>query len=360
MSDTDSEATQSDLRNRALDAFEDFSDACEAVENEDPATRLRTEAEAIDNFTEEVGKCYAEGFTEMTIGQFASMVKDVSNTLNKTEAKQQIATATQNAKNASKGRERMTDWIDANLQEVRIIRTTDHIQETRYVWDFNAVTLETGSGEESRTHYHWGNFRDSIHEAGGPYLADPPDGLREMNEWREWIVELLEERNVEKTNVGPRTLAVRDLQNQVRNVSAFETLEAAINYGGVHAKVNNDPPDGAEPVDTDTAPQRLPEWRVDVLYIPNGWAVDAAEDNGTTTRALQNEIDSRGYMLNSNNKIATREYVDGEVVTFWVVDGDFAAPNTYQPEGEEQTGAEGMDTETNTTDETDTIGGFST
>ncbi|WP_215415495.1 hypothetical protein, partial [Escherichia coli] len=71
-------------------------------------------------------------------------------------------------------------------------------------------------------------------------------------------------------------------------------------------------------------------------------------------------IDSRGYMLNSNNKIATREYVDGEVVTFWVVDGDFAAPNTYQPEGEEQTGAEGMDTETNTTDETDTIGGFST
>lgn len=323
-----------DPKTRALDAFGDFNDRCDEVAGGSPATRLRAEADAFEELTDALASCYVDGLTDMTEGQFAAMVADVSDSLNKTEAKQQIVSATQSAKSAHNGRAPLDEWIDGNLTEVRVVRTTDAVDVTRYVWDFGSVTLETESGGEGRRHFSWLDFRDTIHDAGGPYLADPSDPLTDSKEWREWIVDVLEERKTEKMNVGPRTNAVEHLQNRVRRSDAFGSLSEAVDYGGVYVELADERPEGAEPVDTDDAPQELPEWRVETIYLDNEWPVEASDEYGISTQALQNEIDSRGYMLDGHSKIATQEYVDGQYVTFWVVDGDFATPAAYQPEGE--------------------------
>jgi len=342
-----SENGENKPRETALAAFEDFNSVCEDVADENPAVKLRTEADAFENLTETLAECYVDGLSSIPAGQFASMVSDVSNSLNKTEAKQQIVSDTQQAKSDNNGRPSLDHYINNNLQEVRIVRTTDHVDLTRYVWDFGDTTLETESGGESRTHFNWVNFRDSIDDAGGPYCTAPRDPLTETHEWRDWIVDLRNERKTEKTNVGPRTNAVEHLQNRVRRSDAFGSLTEATDYQGVYVEVLEDRPDDAEPVDTDDTPQQLPDWRVETVYMPNEWPVNAAEEFGISTQALQNEIDARGHMLNGQGKIASQEYVSGQYVTFWVVNGDFATPSVYQPEGEasDSTGAQALESD---------------
>lgn len=327
-------AEQPSPRERALEAMAEFEEACEEVEDESPAVRLKQEADAFEEFTDTLGECFADGLKSMSAGQFADTVAELSSSLNKTEAKQQIASKSMALKAEETGRKPLDDWIGEKLDQVRVVRTTDHVDDTRYVWDFGDVTVETSSGEEGRGHYNYVNFRDSIHEAGGPYLLDPNDPLKDSMEWRAWIVDQLEENEQVKTTKGMRTNAVEYLQNRVRRSDAHGSLGDALNYNGVYAELSNDPPDGEDSIDTDRTPQPCPDWRVDTLYIDNEWPKEAAEEFGISTRALQNEIDARGYMLEGHSKIATQEYVDGQYVTFWVLDGDFATPAAFQPEGE--------------------------
>lgn len=315
-----------------------FQDDCEEVAHESPVQRLQAEATALDTLTDTLADIYAEHpSADPDIGRVAAVVSDVSQTVTKTAAKQELAERSQKARNNETDRTPLDEWVKNNLREVRVIRTTDHMDATRYVWDFGPVTLETEGGDEGRGHYHWINFRDSIDEAGGPYCADPNDPYTDHQEWRNWIVTKREQRETVKTNVGPRTNAVHALQDRVRRTDAFESLDDAINYSGVHVELAGeaDRPDDAEPFDAEETDAEIPNWKVDTIYIPNSWAVEEAEEYGISTRALQNEIDARGYMLDGHSKIATREYVGNSYATFWVVQGDFATPAAYQPEGAE-------------------------
>ena len=320
----------SDPRDQAFEAYEEFAGICEELDDESPALRLRKEADAFEAFSERVAECYANGLTSVTAGQFASMVADVSGSLNKTEAKQHIVSKTQTRKNDAADRPALNGWLTESLQEVRVVRTTDHVDRTRYVWDFGTTTLETESGDEGRAHYHWKNFRDSIYDAGGPYCAPPDENLRAMEEWRDWIVTQLERHKTEKTTLGPRSRAVDTLQNRVRRAEAYGELSMALDYQGIYLEFA-----GEQPTETVT---EFGEHTIQTLYIPNEWPTEVVEDHGISVQALQNEIDARGFMLEGHSKIATQEYVDGQYATFWVVTGDFATPAIYSTDGRDRTG----------------------
>lgn len=325
---------------RISDAVGDYEEQLAEYENASVTDRMRGETKAFEELTEKLATVYADDpEAQPNLGVVAKSISDISNTVTKTDAKESITSSAQQKRAVENGTERtpLDTWIRENLEEVRITQTTDHIDETTFAWDFGGVTVETESGGERRGHYSWINFRDLIDESGGPYLGDPNPQLRDSNDWRDFIVRQREENETVRTFTGERTMAVQHLQNTIRRLDAFESLEATLNYGGVHAEVNNDPPEGAEPVDTDTAPQRLPEWRVDKLLIPNDLPADAVEETNTTVRGLQIELDARGYTLPGLSKISQKKYVAGQQQRFWVLTGDFATPNRYQPAGEEKT-----------------------
>lgn len=332
-----------DAKARAFTALETFREGIEDAEDKPPTERVVAEAQHFEQLTDTLGECYAQGL-DLPTGMFADTVAEVTKSLNKTDAKAAIARKSEEAKLSDRDRPRLDEWIRENLEEVRVVRTTDHVQTVNYVWDFGAVTVETQSGREGREHYGWSLFRDAIKDAGGPYLADPPEPLRDGAEWREWIVDQEAENVVRRTFTGPRTLAVNHLQDRVRRSEGYGTLADAADMGGCYVEVVDEPPEDAEPVDTDAPVQDCPEWRVDRLMVPNTWASEAVDENGISHQALQNELEARGHTL-GGSKISTEEYVGGRYATFWMLDGSFAAPAAYQPEAVTPSASVGRDAE---------------
>ncbi|WP_436910326.1 hypothetical protein [Halosimplex marinum] len=313
---------------RATTALEECLTQLEAAQEASVAVQMKKEQEAVEDLADTLAECFADGL-DTPQGRFAKAVSEVSR-LNKTEAKSLIARKVQEVE-ADDGQP-LNLWVADNIEEVRVIRTTDHIQDTRYVWDFGGVTVETASGDGRRGHFGWPNFRDLVYESGGPYLDDPQPDYRDPDEWREFIVGQEEAHGVEKVSTGPRTNGVEYLKKRVRNADGFGDLEDAADMQGVFVEVNNDPPEGVEPVDTDAPEQECPEWRVDMVMLPNDWAKDAAEEYDVSVRALQNELDARGFTVEGQTSVSSQEYVGGRYDTFWTLTGDFAAPAAYQPE----------------------------
>lgn len=319
---------------RATDALDECLAKLEAAGEASVSVQMKKEQEAVEELADTLADAFANGLNSSE-GRFAAAVADVSR-LNKTEAKSLIARKVQEAQ-ANAGNP-LNVWIADNLEEVRVIRTTDHVQDSRYVWDFGGVTVETASGDGRRGHFSWMNFRDAIYESGGPYLDDPQPSYRDGKDWRDFIVNQEKANGVEKVATGPRTNAVDYLKKRVRNADGFGNLEDAADMQGVYVEVNNDPPEGVQPVNTDDPEQECPIWRVEMVMVPNEWAKDAAEEYEISTRALQNELDARGYTLEGQTSVSSQEYVGGRYETFWTLSGDFAAPAAYQTEAESPDG----------------------
>jgi hypothetical protein len=313
------------VADRAIDAVEEATDTLEAADDGSISAQMRKEQEVIDNLSEELAECYADGLS-IDEGRFARAISDVSR-LTKTEAKSLITRKIQEAE--AEGKNPLNIWITDNLVEVRVVRTTDHISDTRYAWEFNDnTTVETGSNK--KTHFSWPHFRDDIYAAGGPYLSKPEPDYCGGEEWRDFMVRQIREHKTEKESTGPRTRAIEYLKTRIRNADGFGDLRDAADYQGVYVEVNNDPPDGEAEIDTSASTQKCPLWRVDQLMFPNNWAKDAAEEHDITTRAVQNELDSRGFTVDGR-RVSSTEYIGGRYQTFWILNGRLASPAAYQP-----------------------------
>ena len=314
-----------DTADRAIDAVEEATDTLEAADDGSISAQMRKEQEVIDSLSEELAECYADGLS-IDKGRFARAISDASR-LTKTEAKSVIVRKIQEAE--AEAQNPLNIWITDNLVEVRVVRTTDHISDTRYVWVFSdETTVETGSN--SKVHFSWNHFRDEIYAAAGPYLSPPESDYCEGEDWREFMVRQIRENKTEKISTGPRTRAIEYLKTRIRNADGFGDLRDAADYQGVYAEVNNDPPDGKAEIDTSASNQECPLWRVDLLMFPNNWAKDAAEEYDITTRAVQNELDSRGFTIDGR-RVSSTEYIGGRYQTFWKLNGSFASPAAYQP-----------------------------
>lgn len=334
---------------RATSALEQTINTLEAAQDANIAVQMKKEQQGVEQLADTLAECYADGMNAPE-GRFAEAIADASR-LNKTEAKSLITRKIQEAE-ADDGQP-LNRWVAENLAEVRVIRTTDHVQDTRYVWDFGNTTVETASGEGRRGHFGWLNFRDLIYESGGPYLDDPVPDLRDGSDWRNWIVTQEQAHGVEKVSTGPRTNAVEHLKKRVRNADGYGNLRDAADMQGVYAEVNNDPPEDSDPADTDAPEQKCPKWRVELVMVSNEWAKDAADEYEISTRALQNELDARGFTLDETTSVSSQEWVGGRHETFWTLTGDFAAPAAYQPEASTEGGEENPE-DTDSDRDTDT------
>jgi hypothetical protein len=314
-----------DVEDRAIDAVEEATTSLEAIDDDSIPAQIREEQKIVDTLSDELAECYLDGLN-MSEGRFAQAISDASR-LTKTEAKQEIKRKINESQNQDATR--LNVWISENLTQVRVIRTTDHISDTRYVWEFSdETTVETGSNQ--RTHFMWPEFRDEIYDAAGPYLMKPDDGYLEGDDWRRFVVRLIQEYKNEKESIGRRTRAIEYLKTRIRNADGFGDLRDAADYQGVYVEVNNDPPDDEAEIDTSASNQECPLWRVDLLMFPNNWAKDAAEEHDITTRAVQNELDSRGFTIDGR-RVSSTEYIGGRYQTFWKLNGSFASPAAYQP-----------------------------
>jgi hypothetical protein len=341
----------SDQMERALAALDAATESFEAIEDVSAIESFAKEQETIDTLTDELAECYIDGLqTEQ--GRFATAISE-SSSLNKTEAKSEI-----DRKIREKEAEEQSPvnvWVADNLDEVRVIRTTDHVSDTRYVWEFSdGTTVETASGTGHRSHFAWPDFRDEIWEAGGPYLNTPESDYADGQEWREFIVRLQNQHKIEKESTGPRTKAIEYLRTRIRNADGFGQLADAADYQGVYVEIDEDRPAEEDPVDTESPQQDCPLWRVDEIMFPNDWAKSASEEYEVTTRAVQNELSARGYTL-GDRSVSSTEYVDGRYPTFWKLNGTFASPASYQPDADADP-AEEDDTVSDTPADTDTDG----
>jgi hypothetical protein len=338
-----------DLEIEAWEELEEATKSLDAAADGSKIEQMRKESQIIDELSDTLADLFLDGL-QVQESRFASAISD-SSTLNKTEAKNLI---TRKVREKESDENRLVDeWIADNLSEVRVIQTTDHISDTRYVWDYGGVTVETGSGRGERTHFQWLDYRDEIYEAGGPYLDDPAPDHRDGDGWRDFIVRQIDQHETIKESLGPRSRATEYLKTRIRNADGFGQLADAADYQGVFAEVTDEAPEDESPVDTETPQQECPLWRVDLLMVPNDWAKSAAEEYDITTRAVQNELEARGYTLDGR-RVSSTEYVDGRYQTFWKLNGTFAAPAAYQPDADADEDRD--DTDSDTQSDTDSDG----
>lgn len=321
-----------DIESEAYDALEDFQERVERAQSKSTPKQIKAEQEAVNEVIDTLANLYIDGL-DAPDGVFAEAISEFSR-MNKTEAKEQIVRRIKEKE--SMFGQPLEEWVSENIEKIRETKTTDHIQDTSYTWEFGgAITVETASGDGRRGHLEWPNFREMIYEAGGPGLDQPSPNYNGREEWRDFILGLEDADEVDyekQTSKGPRTRAVEYLKDRVQFAEGYGQLEDAVDMRGCYVEVHNDPPADKQPVDTDDPSQECPLWRVELVMVPNEWPKNAADEFDVTTRALQNELDSRGHTVDGARTVSKTEWINGVRHSFWVLDGDFAAPSGYIPE----------------------------
>lgn len=302
----DERATAITARDDALEAFE------EAGAQEDPIEKASGEQRAADDFLTILADCIVDGLSVAQARQHCDVVADSADHYNKTTLTELLEEKIEEKKEAECDRPPFDEVIQEELKEVLIIRTTDAKQSAHYRWHFRAGTVETTSNAEGRAHFSWARFRDEYYDGTGEDPSKPTKERRGGEEWREFIVGVVEERGREVTTRGPRSTAVDALKNFIRRTDAYNDLDHVAERDGIY-------------LDADPAEEEPKE-----LWVPNHHIkriVNDAELNSTV--ALQTELDSRGLAVPDRNGVSYSTFVGNNKMTFWVLDPDIATPASF-------------------------------
>lgn len=317
-----------------------------------PAEIAPGEQRIISDFAEKFAEALIEGLADHNTSVAASVLSDTAKYYNKTDVQGQIQDAVEALGNT--GKTPFDELIQRELNEVKIVRTTDHKQDTLYRWDFTKCKLETRSGKDGRGHFHWANFRDLYLEAAGEDPGEPNQGVRGGSEWREFIVSMIEERGADVENRGPRTAAVDDLANEIRTTTGYNDLREAVERDGIYVDLDAyDVPAWwavGQPFQSDDTTDDLPAWygngdahvrgtidldasAVKEIRVPNHIVKRVCNANElSSTRALQVELDGRGHTVSRIPGVSEAAKVSGRKVSFWVLKSSLAVPQVYDPD----------------------------
>lgn len=332
-----------------------------------PAEIAPGEQRIISDFAEEFAEALMEGLADHNTSVAASVLSDTAKYYNKTDVQGQI----QDAVEALDGTDKtpFDELIQRELREVKIVRTTDHKQDTLYRWNFAKCKLETRSGKDGRGHFHWSNFRDMYLEEAGEDPGEPTQGVRGGSEWREFIVSMIEEHGEDVENRGPRTTAVDDLANEIRTTTGYNDLREAVERDGIYVDLDTfDLPDwwaAGQPFEYErpACSYDFPHWWQGFLtnteiHPPRWYGNGSPHTRGTidldpqavteirvpnhiikricntneleSTRALQVELDGRGYTVSRIPGVSEAAKVGGRKVSFWVLKPELAVPQVYE------------------------------
>jgi hypothetical protein len=300
------------------------------------------EDEAVETLVEGVGKALINGL-DKPVGWYARIVADECDYYSRTDIKQRIKDKSEELDVKSANKQKLDEFVESRLDRVIVHRSTDAKQGAKYTWDFDTFKVQTESGKDGRGHYNWPNFRDYIHESGGPNLAKPDKDRRSGDDWRDFMVDLIDDRADERQITGKRTKAVKQLQGEIRQQTGYGTATGALEYSGIWVLTeSHDFPEwwasfgAAQSEGRDVSKAAVREVRV------HGSVIDGlTEDVGITNDALYQELDARSYTVPGSHGPSMREYVNGDEERFWTLRPDIGVPRVYVPDPHAQGGPTG-------------------
>lgn len=327
------EATQSP-KERAMAAMQQAVDDLQAAhaEAENAAKAGVAEQEHVSAFVDAVARELDAGMNE-PVGLFAGAVADETEYYTKSDLKQQIKDRSEELRN--KGKEPLDEFVQDRLEKVVVVKTTDHKQGAEYIWDFGTFKVETQSGKDGRGHFLFSQFRDLIHESGGVNTAPPSADRRGGEEWRDFMVEMIDERGEEQYTRGPRTQAFESLRNKIKRLTGYGTAPGALDYTGVWiVRETQDIPEwwsfaSSTPLDVE---RDLPTELVQEVRVHESVIQPILEDAGITRSAFYHELSARNHTVPGTAGASMRKWVDGSEERFWTLLPDVAAPRTYVPD----------------------------
>lgn len=322
-----------EARDTALEAIQEAQE-----ESMDPAVLAPAEQRAKDDFADGMAEAIEAGLRPSDLGAYITPIEETIHNYNKSQVKAAIQDAIEDLEASKKTP--LQDVIRDRLRKVTKVKTTDRKQGTVYRWDFPDGVVETRSGKDGRGHFSWPNFRDLYLEATEEDTGQPSQNYRGGEEWREFMVDMIEERGHTVEHTGPRTLAVEEVKNHIRNQMGYSDDEEMFARDGVGLafRWDDEPPVYWLPMwwdwEMDGTPRDVPDFPpVSEIRVPAYVIQRIVERHSISTRALQTELDARGYTLNRLGRgVSDQAYVNGENHTYWALSPDLAVPRVYDPD----------------------------
>lgn len=321
-------------KSRAMAAMQEAAEGLvEAHAEADNAAEAGVaEQQYVSEFVEQLAVSLSDGLDD-AVGFYAGAVAEEAEYYSKTDLKQQVKDKTEELRGGDK--QPLDEFVQERLESVTIVRTTDHRQGAEYIFEFGTFKIETESGEDGRGHFRFDQFRNLIHESGGVNTAMPVKDRRGGEEWRDFMISMIDERGEERYTRGPRTQAVEALQNKTKRMTGYGTPEGALDHTGVWVeRATVDMPDWWQPL-ARLAPEEdrdLPAELVQEVRIHESVIKPIIEDAGITRSALYHELDARNFTVPGTSGASMTEWVDGSDERFWTLLPDMGTPRTYVPD----------------------------
>lgn len=290
------------------------------------------EAEAVEIFVEGVARAVADGMNK-PVGFYASAVAEEAAYHTKTNLKQRIKDESERFRGGDK--DPLDEFIEERLEQVTVVKTTDHRQGAEYIWDFGTFKVETRSGKDGRGHFAFAQFRDLIHESGGVNLAKPDPDRRGGEEWRDFMVDITEERGEEKYTRGPRTEALERLSNKLKRLTGYGTAESALDHTGIWIlRERHEIPEWWRALarKPPTEDRDLPKGLVQEVRVHESLVKGVIEDAEISRSAFYHELDARNLTVPGTSGASMNTWVNGSDERFWTLLPDVGTPRTYIPD----------------------------
>jgi hypothetical protein len=305
------------------EALKDLTDAADLATAKEGVEQMTAENRVVGEAADTVVDLSATGgMRESQIGPLADMLASRLDHYNKTDIKKELR---QHFTNDAAG-QAFDEVLTDRLQSLEVVYSTDAKQSTVWRWQFtDGVELETTvSKEGGRKHHDWKAFKrdyfDALVATGrGEQLAAPSEDLRDSDAWEAWINDLILRDSKTVKHVGPRTEAVRMLQDYIGRNCAYTDLATVRERQGVWA-----PADGDAAADGGLAELRVPTDEVKRI----------CDQVGISTRALQVELDARGLTSPAVNGVSGTEYDESVRFAYWALNGEIADPEEIVTETE--------------------------
>lgn len=320
-------------------ALETAIEHVEAVDDDDRVARVQAEQDAAHELTGALADAVSEGMNETRVGHVLGAFADET-AITKTELRGLFDNSKQDDEPDRKPLHR---FIEDGLHEVQIVRSTDHYQAAHYKWDFGEFVVQTGAGTGERHHMRADRFAKEILGASDVLPDTSPYEGRDSLDWRPIAATFIDEFGAEVEHVGPRTTAVNQLQDYVRQSIGYADAETAAERNGIYLP-GEARPDGGSQGEQDSEDGDGPDdgedgeraWREREIWVPAEVAMSICEDYelGNST-VLQSELDARGHTVDRRRGASYTTFVGGMRQTFWILAPDFADPAEFVTDPED-------------------------
>ncbi len=295
----------------AIEVYQQAQEDLSTLDSDNPDD-LVEEAEAVGEFVDDLGELVAEGLDE---SDARSLCGNLSGQCGRTKSGlwSKVQGAAAKKRSNGSGPRPFDDVVEDDLQRVVIQKTTDSHHKRSYRWYFSgknytAVVETQTSKDDKHSHYDWTNFRDDYFDArdGAVLPAEPVDERSGGEEWKQFLAEIIRERREVQEMKGSRTIAIEQLQRQIRQTKAYKGLSDALQRDGLGV-------------------DDWPESNIDEVWVANSTIKRLCDENEITTRALQSELSSRDLTSTQINGVSH----NAEEATWWRLKREISEPAEF-------------------------------